>query len=165
MYFKIWGSSASDVWAVSEKGVIIHYDGSTWTEQTSGTTQRLITVYGRGPDDVYAVGGVTSSVLLHNDGTGWQQLDMDLGAGLMGVWTAPGQDVFVAGFRGATGLGDGSDWTALPYLTTDCLHATWGDGHGVILAGGGNLLSGSNAKGTIIGTGDIAGGAITDWQP
>ncbi|AKU95957.1 hypothetical protein AKJ09_02621 [Labilithrix luteola] len=27
----IWGASPSDIWAVGDKGVALHYDGSGWT--------------------------------------------------------------------------------------------------------------------------------------
>ena len=162
MYFKIWGSSASDIWAVSEKGLTIHYDGATWTEVDSGTNQRLITVTGRGPDDVYAVGGVTESVLLHYEGSSWRRVDLELSTGLMGVWAGPDEQLYVTGFNGLMGLGDGDQLQALPYVTNDCLHATWGDGLGVILGGGGNLLSTTGGNGVIVGTGGIAGGPIVD---
>ena len=161
MYFKIWGSSASDIWTVSEKGFAVHYDGSTWTAVDSGAGTRLITVTGRAADDVYAVGGVTSSVLLHYDGSDWQPIDVDLSGGLMGVWAGPDQQLFVTGFSGIMALSDGEQWTPLPFVTPDCLHATWGDGNGVILGGGGNLVSASGGDGVIVGTGDIAGGPVT----
>jgi hypothetical protein len=165
MYFKIWGSGPSDIWAVSERGVTIHYDGVGWTPVASGTNQRLITVNGSGPADVYAVGGVVESVLLHNDGTGWTRDPLDLSGGLMGVWTAPDQPVFVAGFSGLMALRDADGWRALPYVTSYCLHATWGDSQGIILGGGGNLLAGARNTGVIVGTGDIATSTLLDWQP
>ncbi|HTM22433.1 MAG TPA: hypothetical protein VL172_18055, partial [Kofleriaceae bacterium] len=70
--------------------------------------------------------------------------------------------VFVAGFSGLMALGDDSGWTAIPFLTPDCLHATWGDGDGIILGGGGNLLAGAAGTGIIVGTGPITGGPIAD---
>ncbi len=164
MYFKIWGSGADDVWAVSERGVIIHYDGTSWSEVTTGNTKRLITVNGTGSNDVYAVGGVIEGVLLHYDGTSWQPEDTGLGGGLLGVW--PGADsLFVAGFSGLMGMRENGVWRALPFVTSYCLHATWGNDTGVLLAGGGNLLSGALDSGIIVGRGDVAGGPIVDWSP
>ena len=34
--FKVWGSSATDVYAVGQIGVAIHWDGATWTEVRTG---------------------------------------------------------------------------------------------------------------------------------
>ena len=38
-------SSARDVYAVGAKGTILHFDGTTWTAQTSGTTEMLVGVW------------------------------------------------------------------------------------------------------------------------
>jgi hypothetical protein len=52
---EIWGSSASDVFAVGDDGVIVHFDGSQWTS-TKPTGKGLIGVWGFSPGDVFAVG-------------------------------------------------------------------------------------------------------------
>ena len=52
---EIWGSSASDVFAVGEDGIIVHFDGSQWTS-TKPTGKGLIGVWGFSPGDVFAVG-------------------------------------------------------------------------------------------------------------
>jgi hypothetical protein len=56
----VWGSGASDVWAVGGLGevfsTIVHWDGSEWTSVSSGTTNWLFGVWGSGASDVWAVG-------------------------------------------------------------------------------------------------------------
>jgi len=57
----IWGSSSSDVFAVgmdldSWNGVILHYDGSTWSAMTSGSSSLLHGIWGSSDSDVFAVG-------------------------------------------------------------------------------------------------------------
>ncbi len=54
-FYGLWGSGASDVWAVGD-GTIVHWDGSAWT--TSGTWwwQVLFGIWGSGASDVWAVG-------------------------------------------------------------------------------------------------------------
>jgi hypothetical protein len=47
----IWGSGASDVWAVGGLGTILHWDGSAWTSVSSGTTNGLSGVWGSGASD------------------------------------------------------------------------------------------------------------------
>jgi len=152
LFFKVWGSAADDVFVVGDGGTILHYDGTDWTTMDSGTTQRLITVYGRGPGDVYAVGGLASPVLLHYNGSTWNELTTPFLDGLMGVWTTTGSDVVVAGFRGFLGRGDGDTWEEILVPTNDCLHAVWGDGSGFVIAGGGDLLASGPRPGVIVGT-------------
>ena len=62
----VWGSSSTDVFAVGNKGTIVHSDGSAWSEMTSGTTNGLSDVWGTSGSDVFAVG--TSGAILHYDG-------------------------------------------------------------------------------------------------
>ena len=61
----IWGSSATDVFAVGvafdgrfAQSLIVHYDGSGWRrmDPPAETSPRLSDVWGSGPTDVYAVG-------------------------------------------------------------------------------------------------------------
>jgi hypothetical protein len=67
----IWGSSASDVWAVGTNRTVVHYDGSKWEKHvmeddpSSPPTMRAVWV-GR-PDDVWIIDGL---VLRHS--TGWK---------------------------------------------------------------------------------------------
>ena len=37
----VWGSSATDVFAVGDSGTILHYNGSAWSAMSSGTTNEL----------------------------------------------------------------------------------------------------------------------------
>ena len=50
------GVPASDVFAVGDGGTILHYNGSTWSSMTSGTTNYLRGVWGSSGSDVFAVG-------------------------------------------------------------------------------------------------------------
>jgi len=38
--YGVWGSSSSDIFAVGVSGTTLHYDGSAWSTQTSGTTTK-----------------------------------------------------------------------------------------------------------------------------
>jgi hypothetical protein len=51
----VWGSSATDVYAVGENGLILHYDGNRWTS-THPTDDTLLSIFGNSLSDVYAVG-------------------------------------------------------------------------------------------------------------
>lgn len=79
--FGIWGSSASDLWAVGgdrsdedRGGVIWHFDGSEWSvSDLAGVRPEgvptLHKVWGRAADNIYAVG--RAGVVVHFDGERW----------------------------------------------------------------------------------------------
>src|SRR5215813_7085619 len=66
---RVWGSGASDVWAVGWYGIILHWDGSAWTGVSSGTTNGLLGIWGSGASDVWAVGD--GGTILHWNGSHW----------------------------------------------------------------------------------------------
>ena len=43
---EVWGRSATDVFAVGERGTILHFDGNAWTQEASGTDLELNAVVG-----------------------------------------------------------------------------------------------------------------------
>lgn len=70
----IWGSSKDDVWAVGSGGVIVHWDGTSWTSIASNTAITLRAVGGNGPNDLWFVGsrdGIHRSVGLKNGAMAW----------------------------------------------------------------------------------------------
>lgn len=155
LLFKVWGSSVDDVFIVGSESDILHWDGENWERAASGESERLITVAGSGPDDVYAVGGIMTDVLLNYDGTNWTPIDSGATEGLMALWVDPNGDLVVAGFSGLLGTRQSGVWTFPESGTFECLHAAWGDGNGNYLVGGGNLLSGGDSRGIIVGLGDF----------
>ena len=87
---EMWGSSGSDVFCVGSMGMIVHYDGSTWTEMTSGTSEPLYGIWGSAWDNVYAVG--ESGTLLHYDGSIWSALDSGTTEKRIDIWGASPTD-------------------------------------------------------------------------
>jgi hypothetical protein len=109
----IWGSSATDVFAVGEdvrcaescvvESGILHYDGTSWSTQLTHTGI-LRDVWAGSPTDAFAVGADYPAYLatfLHNGGTGWAPMPataVDLEGGLiLGLWGSSGTDVFAVG--------------------------------------------------------------------
>jgi len=164
LLFKVWGTAENNIWVIGT-GDILHYDGSDWTRTDSPTTSRLLTLRGRGPDDIYAVGGVSAAVVVHYDGTVWSEIEVEPVGGLMGVWTAPNEPVVVTGHNGAILWNDGDGFELSESNTFNDLHVTWSDGAGNFIAGGGILLPVADPDGTLVGIGDIEGSAIGTWQP
>lgn len=145
--FKVW-----EDWLVGN-GVAYQLEGETLVDRTPPGEPRLVTVRGRAADDVWAVGGSGSPVVVHWDGSAWSDVAVDpacAAQGLNGLWTAPGEDVWVGGLFGSVGGYDGTAWDC-PERTPSMehVHAVWGHGDGIYWAGG-NLLSPGNNYGTIL---------------
>ena len=101
--------------------------------------------------------------MLHKDATGWRSVDISLETGLLSVCAPPSGPVLITGFRGAMTMGNETSWESQELLTTRCLHATWCDGDGNMLAGGGDLLTVGERLGVIASKGVFQGGPISDW--
>ena len=62
----LWGTSATDVYAVGDSGAILHYDGSAWSPESSGTALRLFSIWGSSKKSIYTVGD-TGLVIHYED--------------------------------------------------------------------------------------------------
>ncbi|HEY6172716.1 MAG TPA: hypothetical protein VIX80_10700 [Candidatus Kapabacteria bacterium] len=91
-----WGTSSSDMFFVGLNGMIVHFDGTTFTKMTSPTTKDLRSVWGTSHNDVWACGYNTSNgetVLLHYDGNSWVEDEVSVTKGVYAtggfnsVWT------------------------------------------------------------------------------
>lgn len=144
----VWGDQWSDLWAVGEKGVILHHvlrpEGLGWYKQNvvMGNND-LIAVWGRGPQDVWFAGKAN---VLHFDGFVFQQLvPNDLPATFgNAIWGDPD-----GGLRIATGEPTdqlfslvGSTWTAAypDPKKKDQLHALFGTSSADIWVGGSSSI-------------------------
>ncbi|MDZ4694360.1 MAG: hypothetical protein SGI86_04370 [Deltaproteobacteria bacterium] len=157
--FKVWGTSAKDVFIVGGSGIILHSDGTGWTQQISGIgNEPLFTVFGRAPNDVYAVGGLGTAILLRYNGTAWSPIELPVEAPpvLQGVWTAPGQPLWVSGYRGFFAAYDGGQrWRVAPPKTPLAFHALFGLGDAVYACGGNIMTAAPDHQGVIAATGAI----------
>lgn len=98
----VWGSSASDVWAVGDTGVIRHIGAgaSQWEVSPSPTGEVLHAVWGSSASDVWAVGD--SGTILHWDGAIWKPsvAAFELNRTrphLYGIWGSGPNDVWIVG--------------------------------------------------------------------
>jgi len=141
--FKVW-----DGWIVGDN-VGYRIDGELLTAVSQ--PDRLLTVRGRGPDEVYAVGGVANALMKTWDGDAWVPSDTSgLSPPLNGVWTDAGEDLWVAGFSGLTARWTGSTWDQpTPPVSLEQFHAVYGHCDEVLFLGG-NLMSGSQNYGSLV---------------
>lgn len=97
----IWGSSASDVWAVGDHGTIrrIQANDLRWQVIDSPTTENLRAIWGTGPKDIWVVGD--AGTILHWDGLEFKPATAQLPKGdepnLYGIWGSSANDIWVVG--------------------------------------------------------------------
>jgi hypothetical protein len=122
--FGVWGSSASDVFAVGSDNqrtaTIVHYDGHTWSEQRKDGIL-LGSVWGSAATNVFAVG--YEAAIVHQNGSGWQALprpEVEVPTTFNSVWGSSGTDVFVAGGNASASAPsasivhyDGTSWSLM----------------------------------------------------
>lgn len=138
----IWGSSASDVYAVGGclgGFVMLHYDGGRWTAPPSHWCSVFLaassywSVSGNSSSDVFVVGSGAflsmESWIDHFDGQSWSPTyHCSQCFGLYGVWSRTAKDAIVVGSNGEIRHYDGAQWNAEMSATTEDLYAVWGTG-------------------------------------
>jgi len=127
-----WSSSPTSVFAVGGRtefngngtGLVMHFDGTGWATQLSGTATYLLSVWGSSPTDVFAVGFGGS--IVHYDGTSWTPQASGTTQTLSGVWGTSPTNVYAVGVGGTILRYDGTAWTSVVSGTTAGLSGIWG---------------------------------------
>jgi hypothetical protein len=139
-FYKVWGSSADDVYVVGQSGAVLHFDGREFSELGIGTSEDLISVFGTDKDRVAIVGGRSNGVLSVFDGTRFRTESLAPLPGLNGVWLDPHGRAFVAGIEGTVAEVDLTTFRAktIPLATPShlTLHAIHGGGQRLFAVGG-----------------------------
>lgn len=146
----LWGQ-ATNLWAVGDKGTILHFDGLNWSvDAMSGRlgapTTALVGLWGSSPSDIWAVG--TEGTILHYDGHLWQVDSRSASLTsrtLKSVWGTAAKDVWAVGSNGVLLHFDGTQWNSAPPLADPggtALNSLWGNAtSGLWAVGqGGNVL-------------------------
>ncbi len=136
--FKVWGTSSDNLWAVGVGGVILHYDGGAWLPQVSGTTEDLVSLWGRSESDVVAIGGRGQGLGVRWDGSAWSPFEL-LTPGMSGTWMDSEGVVTAGGSRGTLARIDGAEVVIEDAGTMDLLHGIFGFDGGPRYAVGGSL--------------------------
>lgn len=141
-FTKVWGSSADQVVIVGQKGAVLRWDGTEFTEDGTGLGVDLVSVWGVGPDRFAIAGGRGNGVVARWDGNDWATYGQeDYIPGLNGVWMGDEQTIYVAGTQGELGR---LDFDTLQYERIEVdteldFHAIFGRAGGTITAVGGSL--------------------------
>lgn len=110
-FLSVWGSSADDVWAVGQPGLIYHWNGTVWQRQSSPTSRALTSVWGDGSGPVYITGH--KGVILRNSGGGWNRMESGTEVDLFDVGAYLGT-VMVSGREGTIRRLSNGSWEAVP---------------------------------------------------
>ena len=127
----LWGSSNNDVWAVGERGLVLHYNGHQWGPvRDAEATGDLLRVTGRSRRDVWAVG---AREVIHFDGAHWGRLPLPAGTtgrDVAGTWP---DDVWVVGSGGVQRYHGGA-WASVD-AQISAPTGVWSDGDEVWVTG------------------------------
>ncbi|GLC23574.1 hypothetical protein rosag_00870 [Roseisolibacter agri] len=119
----VHGTSASSALAVGDR--IFRLAGTSWTEMTKPTANRLNAVWSASPTHARAVGA--NGTLLRLEGTVWRTESL-LGRteDLLTIWGADSANVFVGARAGAIYRFDGTAWTAQATTSQCNVWTLWG---------------------------------------
>lgn len=139
----VHGVPGGPVFLGGEGGMILRWDGSALTRmETPSDSPIVFGIWGSGPDDVFAVGGLgrLAGFVWRYDGTAWTELELPEGFGgqsLFKVWgTGPG-DAWIVGTDGALLRWDGSALAMESSGTTRTLFTVHALPDGTVAAVGG----------------------------
>ncbi len=100
-------ATGEHLWAVGNHGTVLHFDGTEWHAEETGTDVTLNAVFGLSPLDIWAAGD--DGVVLHFDGNGWSPVAVGAYSGnLQAIWGSGPDDVWLGGEAGMF------HWGALP---------------------------------------------------
>lgn len=158
--YGIWGAASDDLWAVGgdalaavPTAVILHFDGSAWTDQTPALPfgGALFKIWGSAANDIYACG--QGGTILHYDGSAWSAEESGTTASLFTVHGGAGLVYAVGGPPAVVLTRSGGAWVeddpALPASILNGVAVT-PDGSEVVVVG----MNGTKFR--------RAGGAWTD---
>jgi hypothetical protein len=137
--WKVYGRNASDAWLVGTSTKALHWDGSSLTEQPTGTGESLFTVHADAQRFV-AVGGFGTGKILENEGDGWHDASPSGAPGFIGVCLSAHGN-YAVGQDGAVYTRGGSRWSAvtLGFPIDESFHSVWVDPSGGVWAVGGQV--------------------------
>src|SRR5690606_25948374 len=115
----VFGLSSTSVWAATEGGQILFYNGSSWTVQfTAPAGTRVRSISGSSKGYIWAVGENSSAQPKIDGSVGgtWSEVASPVASGgLYGVWSA-GSEAYMVGFSSGGGITtivqkwDGTSW-------------------------------------------------------
>jgi Big-like domain-containing protein len=139
----VWGVSDDDIYAVGLAGLVMHFDGTSWTPIATGNDLNMESVWASSATDVFAVGA--SGRIIHFDGNGWTIQNSGTTENLGEVYGNSPTNVFAVGRNGTILHYDGHSWGLLASGTTATLAGVWVSPTGTVfvVGHGGTVLVGT----------------------
>lgn len=110
-------TGSADGWAVGEDGIVIHWDGSNWSNVTSPTTDTLTSAFMVSSSDGWAVS--VFGTIIHWDGTVWSNVTSPTRRDLNSVFMVGSNDGWAIGEVGTIIRWTGTAWVSeFPILLT-----------------------------------------------
>ena len=115
-YQAIWGTSASNIFAVGQNGIVsavAHFDGTTWAAQTlPASTHVLRAVWGSSATDVWAVGDQNTAFHTTNGGVTWVAVTISTisSNSFRAITGTSASDIYVVGTGGSIWHWTGVKW-------------------------------------------------------
>ncbi len=122
-YVDIHGSSFTDVYAIASGSLMVHFDGSAWSEMDPETTQALGGIWAAGPNDAFVVG--SAGTIRRFDGTSWNPMVSGTTSYLLDVWGTSSSNVYAVGLGGLVRRFDGTSWESAGAPAGDDLYSVW----------------------------------------
>jgi hypothetical protein len=135
--YAVWGSWDGDIYAAGASGTLIYWDGSTWQEITTNTSDDLTSLWELPNIAVFSAGDL--GTILLNGGTGWLMFKLT-DSRLNALWGLSATNVYAVGSLGTILFFNGTSWKDVaPSITTGIdLYSIWGNTGNDIYVGGQN---------------------------
>lgn len=98
-----------DAFAVGDQGLILRFDGTSWTQMDAPEPAIYDGVWASGPDDAYAV---SQDGVAHFDGNSWSTIPQ-LAMSFSSVWGSGPDDIYVSGSGGVYHFTGTSPWVQM----------------------------------------------------
>jgi hypothetical protein len=123
----VWAGQPNDVVVVGAKGVILHFDGTSWTNQgAAGAAVTLSGVGGNGSGLVYAVGKGTILERASASSGAWVAMKPPIeNHPLHHVWVGSGTTSFITGEGGVVLVRTSTGWTTTRTDSGYDLYGVW----------------------------------------
>jgi hypothetical protein len=133
----IWGRSRTDIYAVGNNGVILHYDGTAWQKQMSSVQNDLNAIWGN-ETDIYIVGD--NGLILKREYQTWSPMTSITDNDLMDIWGITENDIIVVGKKGTILRNTSGLWFEMASRTLSTLNSIWGSASPVYSCGSGGKI-------------------------
>jgi len=150
----VWGRSRSDIYAVGNNGVILHYNGIDWkiqiaSNQSSPIQNDLHAIWGN-DTDIYIAGD--DGLILKRDSQIWIPETLEsITEDLLDIWGLTDTEVIAVGKKGTIIRKMSENWDKMPSRTLATLNGVWGsDGNAYACGSGGKMLQFNGSQWSVL---------------